>query len=97
GRGQQFHEGVYITAQVGALLDRQPRHIGAEQVADRNGFQVLVALGVVSHAGDDAYAHAEFDVSLDHVGIDGFQQDVRLQVAQGKGVIDLVASGKGGV
>ena len=55
--------------------------LDAEQVTNGNGLQILVALGIESHAGNDADAHAQFDIGLDHVRIDRFQQDVRLQLA----------------
>src|ERR1035437_768400 len=96
-RREQFNKGVDITAQIGALLQGNPRHIGAKQVPDRNRTQALVALGVKRHARNDANAHPQLDVSLDHVGIDRLQQNVRLQIAQRKRLIDLGPPGKGGV
>jgi hypothetical protein len=59
--------------------------------------RLLSRSGVEGHARYDANAHAQLDIGLDHIGVDGFQQHVRLQAAQGKRVVDLAAAGEGAI
>ena len=48
--------------------------------------QLRVALGLVGDAGDDAHAHAELDVGLDHVGVHRGQHDVGREAALVEGL-----------
>ena len=76
------------------MFDAQVRDVGAEEVSGRNGAQVAVALGIKRDAGHDAHAQAHFHVRLDDVGVDGFEHDVGLDLAQLERVVDLGPAGK---
>src|SRR5512133_2835768 len=91
---QQLGEFVHEVAQVSAALEGDSCHVLAEQVAQRAHRQVGVAAVVAHrHFGDDADAQPEADIGLDHVRIDRFQRDPRLQLALCEGVVDAGSAG----
>ena len=53
-----------------------------------------VALRIDGDAGDDADAHADLHIGLDHVGVDRFEHDRRLDPGRGERFIDLRAAGE---
>ena len=98
---QQFGKGVDKVAQVDTAFEGHARHVLPKQVAGRAHHQATGAAvaGDVAHRhlGGNANAQAQADIGLDDVRINGFECHARLQLAHRKGVVDLGATGKGGV
>jgi len=91
--GEQGHE----TALQHAALERHARELLAEQMAGGKRAQCGVTLRGDGHFGDQPHTQPQFDIGLEHVGIERFEHDLWLQVGMGEGGIDLAASGKGGL
>ena len=66
----RFDEIVGVAAQVGAALYPKARGRRGEKVRRVDRAQLPVAFRVKSHGRHDADAEAQFDVGLDHVGIE---------------------------
>ncbi|CAM3398947.1 hypothetical protein BOPE631_04085 [Bordetella pertussis] len=95
--GHHFHEGVHVIAQEHPRLHPHARGVRAEQVPHRQADQVGVAARVVRDAGDDADAQPHVDIGLDHVGVDGFEHDIRVDALVGEYLVDRGTAGKGPV
>ena len=72
----------------------EPRRRRREQVVGVELLELRVARGVVRHLRDDADAHAELDVGLDHVGVERGQHDVGLEALGGERRVDRRAPGE---
>src|SRR5687767_8047036 len=78
---QQFGELVDEVAQVGTALECDACHVLAEQRTQGPHRQVAVAAVVAHcHFGHDAYAQSQAHISLDDVGVDGFQRNAGFEL-----------------
>ena len=75
-RREARDEVVDVAAQEGAAAQGEAGGGRREQVARVELRQPGIARRVVGHLRDDADAHAELDVGLDHVGVERGQHDV---------------------
>src|SRR5574344_2079297 len=94
---QGFGKLIDKVAQVGAALEGDTRHALAKQVAQGARNQVAELVFAHGHFRDDAHAQAQAHVGFDDVGVDGFQDDARLQLARAESRIELAAPGERGV
>ena len=92
---EQLGKFVHEVAQIGAALEGHTRHIDAKQLAGRHSNQIGVGAVVLErHLGHNANAQAQAHVSLDHIRVNGFEGNTRMQVLGGKSLVDLGPSGK---
>ena len=76
------------------MTQAQPCRRRREQVGCVEHLERGVARRIVGHLSDDADAHAEFDVGLDHVGVERGEDDIGLEFARREGRVDGRASGE---
>ena len=76
------------------MFQSEPRDVRAEQMTDGHRAKMFIAFRVKRDIRENPHPQPQLDVSLDHVGIDGFQHDVRRQVAQRERLVDLRAAGE---
>ncbi|CAM2151084.1 hypothetical protein PT2222_250087 [Paraburkholderia tropica] len=75
-RREHLDQPVRVLTQERALAQTHARRARLEQVLGVERDQFAIALRIVGHRRDHAHAHAEFDVGLDHVRVDGGQHHV---------------------
>jgi len=92
--GKEFDEIVFIAAQVSTPAQAQTGGIGGEQVSRVQGLEARVPGRIEGDAGDDAQAQAQTHVGLDHIRIDGGEDDVGGQALALKGLADAPAPGE---
>ena len=88
---------VDVAAQEHVAAQREARRARREQVRGVQPLEARVADRVVGHRRDDAHAHAQLDVGLDHVGIERRQHDVRHDAFGVERRVDLRPAGEGEV